>query len=146
LLKHKKDLISIRSSKVLIQRFNFSVSINFYFKEFLMIKNLSIQKTAFAASMALALISAQAQTADGTVVITGQVSANTCKLNISDASGVAPTNNGVRGISLGTISPASASGVAAGGALGTKQTINFTLTNSTGSGTCTFLSGSYLRR
>jgi len=108
-----------------------------------MIKNLSKQKIALAASMALALISAQAQTADGTVVITGQVNANTCKVNISDTSGVAPTNNGVRSMSLGTISPTSASGVAAGGLLGAKQTINFTLTNSTGSGACTFLSGTY---
>jgi len=43
-----------------------------------MIKNLTKQKIAIATAMTLAFITAQAQSADGTVVISGQVNANTC--------------------------------------------------------------------
>ena len=71
-----------------------------------MIKNSTKQKIAIATAMTLALITAQAQSADGTVVISGQVNANTCTLNISDTGGVAsPTNKGTRSIELGTYSP-----------------------------------------
>jgi type 1 fimbria pilin len=104
-----------------------------------MIKNLTKQKIAIATAMTLAFITAQAQTADGTVVITGQVNANTCKVNISDASGVSPTNNGVRSVELGTVSPTGT--FSAGQLLGTKQNITFSLTASSGSGACTFAAG-----
>ena len=104
-----------------------------------MIKNLTKQKIAIATAMKLAFITAQAQTADGTVVITGQVNANTCKVNISDASGVSPTNNGVRSVELGTVSPTGT--FSAGQLLGTKQNITFSLTASSGSGACTFAAG-----
>ena len=104
-----------------------------------MIKNLTKQKIAIATAMTLAFITAQAQTADGTVVITGQVNANTCKVNISDASGVSPTNNGVRSVELGTVSPTGT--FSAGQLLGTKQNITFSLTASSGSGACTFATG-----
>ena len=101
-----------------------------------MIKNLTKQKIAIATAMTLALISAQAQSADGTVVISGQVNANTCTLNISDTGGVAsPTNKGTRSIELGTYSPAAS---AAGTAVGTKQEITFKLANAGNSGDCTF--------
>ena len=100
----------------------------------------SIKQTLTLASLCLlASMSAQAQTADGTVVITGQVSANTCKVNISDASGVSPTNNGVRSVELGTVSPTGT--FSAGLLLGTKQTVTFSLTAASGSGACTFASG-----
>ena len=92
-----------------------------------MIKNLTKQKIAIATAMTLAFITAQAQTADGTVVISGQVNANTCKVNISDASGVSPTNNGVRSVELGTVSPTGT--FTAGQLLGTKQIITFSLTS-----------------
>ena len=104
-----------------------------------MIKNLTKQKIAIATAMTLAFITAQAQTADGTVVISGQVNANTCKVNISDASGVSPTNNGVRSVELGTVSPTGT--FSAGQLLGTKQNITFSLTASSGSGACTFAAG-----
>jgi type 1 fimbria pilin len=104
-----------------------------------MIKNLTKQKIAIATAMTLALITAQAQTADGTVVISGQVNANTCKVNISDASGVSPTNNGVRSVELGTVSPTGT--FTAGQLLGTKQIITFSLTASSGTRACTFTGG-----
>ena len=104
-----------------------------------MINHSSIRKFALASVCLLALASAQAQTADGTVVISGQVSANTCKVNISDASGVSPTNNGVRSVELGTVSPTGT--FSQGLLLGTKQTITFSLTAASGSGACTFASG-----
>jgi type 1 fimbria pilin len=101
-----------------------------------MIKNLTKQKIAIATAMTLALITAQAQSADGTVVISGQVNANTCTLNISDAGGVAsPTNKGTRSIELGTYSPVAGT---AGSFVGNKQTITFTLTNAAGTGACSF--------
>ena len=100
-----------------------------------MIKNLSIQKTAFAASMALALISAQAQTADGTVVISGQINANTCKLNIADNGGVASPSTGTRSIELGTVAPPTGT-AAANVPFGTQQAINFTLKNAAGTTDC----------
>ena len=104
-----------------------------------MIKHSTIQKFSLVSSLAIALMSAQAQTADGTVVISGQVSANTCKVNISDASGVSPTNNGVRSVELGTVSPTGT--FTAGQLLGTKQNVTFSLTAASGSGACTFASG-----
>ena len=104
-----------------------------------MIKHSTIQKFSLVSSLAIALVSAQAQTADGTVVISGQVSANTCKVNISDASGVSPTNNGVRSVELGTVSPTGT--FTAGQLLGTKQNVTFSLTAASGSGACTFASG-----
>ena len=103
-----------------------------------MIKH-SIKQTLSLASLCLLTsMSAQAQSA-GTVVISGQVSANTCKVNISDASGVSPTNNGVRSVELGTVSPTGT--FTAGQLLGTKQTITFSLTAASGSGACTFAAG-----
>jgi type 1 fimbria pilin len=63
-----------------------------------MIKNLTKQKIAIATAMTLALITAQAQSADGNVVITGQINANTCKLNIADNGGVASPSTGTRSI------------------------------------------------
>ena len=101
-----------------------------------MIKHSTIQKFSLVSSLAIALVSAQAQTADGTIVISGQVSANTCKVNISDASGVSPTNNGVRSVELGTVSPTGT--FTAGQLLGTKQNVTFSLTAASGSGACTF--------
>jgi len=101
-----------------------------------MIKNSTKQKIAIATAMTLALITAQAQSADGTVVISGQVNANTCTLNISDAGGVAsPTNKGTRSIELGTYSPVAGT---AGSFVGNKQTITFTLSNAAGTGACSF--------
>ena len=103
-----------------------------------MINHLSLQKFVLASVCWLALASAQAQTADGTVVISGQLSANTCKLLLKDASGNG--NNGVRTVGLGTINPPAGT-ITPGTLLGTQQTISFSLTNSNGSGTCTFASG-----
>jgi type 1 fimbria pilin len=101
-----------------------------------MIKNLTKQKIAIATAMTLAFISTQAQSADGAVVISGQVNANTCTLNISDAGAVAsPTNKGTRSIELGTYSPVAS---AAGSFVGNKQTITFTLTNAAGTAPCSF--------
>lgn len=101
-------------------------------------KHSTIQKFSLVSSLAIALMSAQAQTADGTVVISGQVSANTCKVNIADTSG--STTNGVRSVELGTVAPPTGT-IVAGTTFGTKQTITFSLTASSGTGTCTFASG-----
>ena len=107
-----------------------------------MIKNSTTQKLALASAITLAFISTQAlaQTADGTLVISGQVSANTCKLNISDASPAAPTNMGVRSVELGTVAPPTGT-IVAGTTFGTKQNITFSLTSSTGTGACTITGG-----
>ena len=106
-----------------------------------MIKHSTIQKFSLVSSLAIALMSAQAQTADGTVVISGQVSANTCKVNISDASGVSPTNNGVRSIELGTAAPPTGT-ITPNTLFGNQVVANFALTSAAGAGTtCTFASG-----
>ncbi len=99
------------------------------------------QKLALLASaIALALMTAQAQSADGTVVISGQINASTCTLNIADSTGVAsPTNKGTRSVELGTVSP---TGASIGSLLGTKQNITFSLSAASGTGSCTFATGS----
>jgi type 1 fimbria pilin len=58
-----------------------------------MIQHSIKHKLALVGACLLTFMSAQAQTADGTVVISGQVSANTCKLSITDTNG--STNNGI---------------------------------------------------
>ena len=104
-----------------------------------MINHSSIQKFVLASVCWLALASAQAQTADGTVVISGQLSVNTCKLRLIDASG--STNNGVRSVKLGTINPPAGT-ITPGDLLGTKETISFRLTNSAGTADCAISGGS----
>ncbi len=106
-----------------------------------MIKSSTKQKIALASAITLAFISAQAlaQTADGTLVITGQVSANTCKLTITDAA-AGSTNNGVRTVELGTAAPPSGT-IVAGTTFGTKQDITFKLTNAANTGDCTISGG-----
>jgi type 1 fimbria pilin len=104
-----------------------------------MIKNSIKQKIAIAASMVLAVISAQAQNADGSVYISGQVNANTCTLNIADTGGInSPTNKGTRTVELGTYSPEANK---SGQTVGTKQIITFTLAGASGSGSCVFGAG-----
>jgi type 1 fimbria pilin len=105
-----------------------------------MISTFTKQKLALLASaMALALMTAQAQSADGTVVISGQINANTCTLNIADSTGVAsPTNKGTRSVELGTVSP---TGTTVSTPFGTKQNITFSLSAASGTGACTFTSG-----
>ena len=106
-----------------------------------MINHSSIQKFSVASALAVALISAQAQTADGTVVISGQVSANTCKLTITDGA-AGSTNNGVRSVNLGTVAPPSGT-VLPNSLFGNQVVANFSLTSAAGAGTtCTFASGS----
>jgi type 1 fimbria pilin len=104
-----------------------------------MINHSSIQKFVLASVCWLALASAQAQTADGTVVISGQLSVNTCKLRLIDASG--STNNGVRSVKLGTINPPAGT-ITPGDLLGTQETISFRLTNSAGTADCAISGGS----
>ena len=101
-----------------------------------MIKSSTKQKLALASAITLAFISVPAQSADGTLVISGQVNANTCKVNISDGSGVSPTNNGVRSVELGTVAPPTGT-ITPGTPFGTRQTATFSLTSSSGSGSCT---------
>ena len=104
-----------------------------------MINHSSIQKFVLASVCWLALASAQAQTADGTVVISGQLSVNTCKLSLIDASG--SMNNGVRTVGLGTINPPAGT-ITPGDLLGTKETIIFRLINSAGTSDCAIAGGS----
>ena len=101
-----------------------------------MIKSSTKQKLALASAITLAFISVPAQSADGTLVISGQVNANTCKVNISDGSGVSPTNNGVRSVELGTVAPPTET-ITPGTPFGTRETATFSLTSSSGSGSCT---------
>ena len=104
-----------------------------------MINHSSIRQFLLASACWMALASAQAQTADGTVVISGQLSVNTCKLSLIDASG--STNNGARTVQLGTINPPAGT-ITPGDLLGTKQTIAFRLTNSAGTADCAISGGS----
>ena len=96
-----------------------------------MINHSSIQKFVLASVCWLALASAQAQTADGTVVISGQLSTNTCKVRITPENG--SSTFGVTSVDLGTISNSSSG---AGQLLGTQVKITFQLTNSTGTTLC----------
>jgi len=100
-----------------------------------MIKHSTKQLLALVSAVTLAVISSQAQSADGTLFISGQLSANTCKLNISDPSG--STNNGTRTIYLGTVSPSLAPASTADATFGDGQTITFGLTPASGTGNCT---------
>ena len=96
-------------------------------------------KLALVGACLLTFMSAQAQTADGTVVISGQVSANTCKLSISDTNG--STNNGTRSIQLGTVAPPTGT-ITPNTLFGNQVVANFALTSAAGAGTtCTFASG-----
>ncbi len=105
-----------------------------------MINHPSIQQLSVASALAVALMSAQAQTADGTVVISGQLSANTCKLTITDAAS-GSTNNGVRSVQLGTAAPPSGT-ITPNTLFGNQKVADFALTGAGGSGTtCTFISG-----
>ena len=98
-----------------------------------MIQNSIKHKLALVGACLLTFMSAQAQTADGTVFISGQVSANTCKLSISDTNG--STNNGTRSIQLGTVAPPGGT-ITPGTLLGTLKQVAFALRNATDTGTC----------
>ncbi len=105
-----------------------------------MIQHSIKHKLALVGACLLTFMSAQAQTADGTVVISGQVSANTCKLSISDTNG--STNNGTRSIQLGTVAPPTGT-ITPNTLFGNQVVANFALTSAAGAGTtCTFASGS----
>ena len=104
-----------------------------------MIQNSIKQKLALAGACLFTFMSAQAQIADGTVVISGQVSANTCKLSITDTNG--STNNGTRSIQLGTVPPPTGT-ITPNTLFGNQVVANFSLTSAAGAGTtCTFASG-----
>ena len=105
-----------------------------------MIKHSTRQKFAVASAIALFFISAQAQAADGILVLTGQVNANTCKLSISDTNGF--TNNGTRSIELGSVTPAQAPNTA-DTTFGTSKTINFGLTDLSGLVPCSTGTGNW---
>jgi len=105
-----------------------------------MFKHSSIQKFSIVSALAIALISTQAQSSDGTVVISGQLSANTCKLTITDGA-AGSTNNGVRSVELGTVAPPTGT-ITPNTLFGNQQVSTFTLTGAAGAGTtCTFASG-----
>ena len=105
--------------------------------------NLSkLQKVALAVSTFLALISAQvnsnAQAADtATLNISGQISATTCNITISDVGGVGAI--GTKIINLGNM-PAPATGTA-GGTFGTAVGAIFSVTSAAGGTTACTLSG-----
>ena len=90
-------------------------------------KSFSLTKTALAvASAALLSLSAQAQSSDEAVLeITGQITANTCVLKMTDGSGTTTENKtinlGSTKSGTGTITP--------GTVFGTSQTVQFTLGN-----------------
>ena len=92
-------------------------------------KSFSLTKTALAvASAALLSLSAQAQSVDQAVLdITGQITANTCVLKMTDGSGTTTENKtinlGSTKSGTGTITP--------GSVFGASQTIIFTLGNPT---------------
>ena len=99
-----------------------------------MITNASIQKFILASVCLLALASGQAQTADGTVVVSGQLNATTCTLAINDAFGNR-VNNGVLATELETVAPPSGT-ITPGGFFGTLRQVAFALRNSTDTGPC----------
>ena len=101
-----------------------------------MIQNSIKHKLALVSACLFTAMSGQAQAADGTVVISGQVSANTCKLSISDTNG--STNNGTRSIQLGTVAPPTGT-ITPNTLFGNQVVANFALTSAAGAGTtCTF--------
>ena len=97
-----------------------------------MIKHSTKQLLALASSVMLAVISSQAQSADGTLFISGQVSANTCKLLISES--FVGTNK-VSTINLGTVNPSSAPNTA-DSTFGVQQKVMMQLTSSNGQTNC----------
>lgn len=100
-----------------------------------MINHSSIQKFIIASTCLLALASAQAQTADGTVVVSGQLNATTCTLAINDAFGNR-VNNGVLTTELETVAPPSGT-ITPGSFFGTLRQVAFAMRNSTDTGPCT---------
>jgi len=96
-----------------------------------MIKHSTKQLLALASAVTLAVISSQAQSADGTLFISGQVSANTCKLAITESFGT----NKVSTINLGTVNPSSAPNTA-DSTFGAQQIVMMQLTSSNGQTNC----------
>ena len=103
-----------------------------------------LNKSAVLVSTFLALaahqINGQAQAADsGTINISGQISASTCLLNMSDTSGT--VNGGTKTVNLGTMSSSSVGTGTAGSTFGTAQTVTFSVKAADGTTNCTLGSG-----
>jgi len=83
---------------------------------------------------------AQAVLDQGSLIITGQISASTCLLDMGDAGS---TGGGSKTLSLGSYTTAVAGAASAtGGTFGTAQTVLFSLKSADGSGSaCTFSGG-----
>jgi len=95
----------------------------------------------FATGLSVHLSSlAQAAADSGSLVITGQVSASTCLLDMGDAGA---TGAGTKTMNLGTYTTAVASAAtASGGTFGTAQTVLFSVKSADGSGANCTLGGS----
>jgi hypothetical protein len=103
------------------------------------------QTNLLIASMAAGLgvhLASQAQTADATLSITGQITASTCSVNVTDV-GTSTTlgAGGLKNLNLGTITPTNAGATGnAGTALGTAQkaVAVFSLGNQANNSACSF--------
>ena len=99
-----------------------------------MISTFAKQKLAVASAMALALMTAQAQTADsGSLLINGQITASTCVLNMTGSTG-GTSNGGQKIVTLGSVSSATAGTGTAGTTFGNAVTTTFTLGSASSSG------------
>ena len=97
-----------------------------------MIKHSTSRKFAVASAITLAFISSQAQSADGSLFVSGQITANTCKLVITDQTGV----NKVNAIELGNVSQTLAPANTANAVFGDRKLVLLQLTNPAGTQAC----------
>jgi hypothetical protein len=105
------------------------------------------QTNLLIASMAAGLgvhLSSQAQTTDaGTLVITGQITASTCTLNVTDVGTTSTTGApSTKNLALGNLTPTAAGATGAAGSLLTtsnKAVTVFSLSNAGNTGPCTTL-------
>jgi len=112
-----------------------------------MISTFTKQKLAVASAMALALMTAQAQTVpdQGSLLINGQITATTCVLNMTGSTG-GTSNGGQKIVTLGSVSSTAAGAGAAGSVLGGSPAVTTTFTLGAvdakgGTTPCTFGSG-----
>ena len=101
--------------------------------------NLIIATLATGLGVHLASL-AQVVADQGSLIITGQISASTCLLDMGDAGS---TGGGSKTMNLGTYTSAVAgAATATGGTFGTAQTVLFSVKSADGSGTACTLGGS----
>jgi len=98
---------------------------------FLNLRNKSVAVIAIGLGM---MQFAQAQAADATVTFSGQVTANTCTLSLTD--GTNSATNGNLNVDFGKIGYSSGTATIAGAAFGTSKTVTLSAKNAAGTAAC----------